>query len=338
MRKISFIIPVYNVSAYLKRCLDSIKPFYDDGNEIIIVNDGSTDSSDDIIKEFISSNKGCIYVYQDNAGLSAARNTGLNYATCNYVWFIDSDDYIDSSNKDVIYDAINHDYDTIVFGRIEEYENRAICVPRNICNVIYESGIEYFLDSIRVGSYRTNVWDKIIKRSVLTDNNIHFEEGLLYEDMFFVLQLFVFSRKTLVLPIYAYHYIKNNPYSITRTIRANDLDVLIFAKKANVFMHARVPINETNYEFQLLMFNWISSCVLNKYAVLSLRDNMAKNIFWKVMKDYYFRKSVIYCSKSGMLNRSTILAKILRVNPNLYRYILILLLNFRRCIIRYGRV
>lgn len=337
MRKISFIIPVYNVSAYLKRCLDSIKPFYDDGNEVIIVNDGSTDSSGCIIKEFISNNKNCISVYQDNAGLSAARNTGLKYATCDYVWFIDSDDYIDSSCIDLIYDAINQDYDTIVFGRIEECDNRAFCVPRNIGHAIYKSGIEYFVDSIRVGSYRTNVWDKIVKRSVLINNNIHFEEGLLYEDMFFVLQLLVFSRKTLVLPVYAYHYIKDNPYSITKTIRAKDLDVLLFAKKANVFMRAQSPINEKTYEFQLLMFNWISSCILNKYAALSLRNNFAKKIFGKVVKDYYFRKSVVCCAKSGRLNRSTILARILRVNPNLYRYILVLLLNVRRYITRYGR-
>ena len=94
MPKISVIIPVYNVEKYLRECLDSLLNQTFKDIEIICVNDGSTDGSLNILNEYASKDSRFIIINQNNQGLSAARNNGLNVAKGDYVAFLDSDDYI----------------------------------------------------------------------------------------------------------------------------------------------------------------------------------------------------------------------------------------------------
>ena len=97
MAKISVVVPVYNVEKYLKECIDSIINQTLEDIEIICVNDGSTDSSLEILNNFAEQDNRIKVITQSNQGLSAARNTGIKYANGEYISFIDSDDYIDTS-------------------------------------------------------------------------------------------------------------------------------------------------------------------------------------------------------------------------------------------------
>ena len=94
MPKVSVIVPVYNMEKYLSRCLTSLINQTIDNLEIIVVNDGSTDKSDEIIKEYKKANNNIRYVTKENGGLSSARNFGLLYATGEYIAFLDSDDLL----------------------------------------------------------------------------------------------------------------------------------------------------------------------------------------------------------------------------------------------------
>ena len=161
---ISIILPVYNVDRYLGRCLNSIQPYIDAGHQIIIVNDGSTDDSQEIIDSFCLSNPNVISVRQDNKGLSAARNKGLQYASGSYVWFIDSDDYVSDITSN-LQSLLASSPDILVFGRVEEYNSWKVQIPCNIEDIHYNIGKDYLKASIDTGSFRTNVWDKIFKKS-----------------------------------------------------------------------------------------------------------------------------------------------------------------------------
>ena len=97
MPKVSVIVPVYNVEKYITKCLTSLINQTLDDIEIIIVNDGSTDNSEQIVKQFKRSHNNIIYVTKENGGLSSARNFGLIYATGEYIAFLDSDDYVDNT-------------------------------------------------------------------------------------------------------------------------------------------------------------------------------------------------------------------------------------------------
>ncbi len=113
---LSIIVPAYNVEEYIDDCIKSIKNQVTKYSiEIIIVNDGSTDSTDDIIKRI--DDERIIYIIQENKGLSAARNAGLNHATGRYVLFVDSDDILETSSIDMLMnEAANNNADIVVGG------------------------------------------------------------------------------------------------------------------------------------------------------------------------------------------------------------------------------
>ena len=114
---ISIIIPIYNVEKYLNRCLDSVMKQSFQDIEIILVNDGSTDNSDNIIKSYLFDER-IKYIYQKNKGLSEARNTGLNIASGEYVLFLDSDDSIEPNTCYELSQVIERfEVDIVVFGR-----------------------------------------------------------------------------------------------------------------------------------------------------------------------------------------------------------------------------
>ena len=147
MKKISFILPIYNVSSYLQTCLDSILPFIKNGHQMILVNDGSTDDSLSIIQRFIQTNEGLdiIYVERKNGGLSAARNSGLEKANGEYVWFIDTDDRLDNTAIQILKsDVLEQEVDLIVFGRLEEFSNKSVDIPKHLKYKEYNNGIQYF--------------------------------------------------------------------------------------------------------------------------------------------------------------------------------------------------
>ncbi|MCR5506573.1 MAG: glycosyltransferase, partial [bacterium] len=116
MKKISVIIPVYNVELYLSQCLESIINQTYKNLEIILVNDGSKDSSIDICKAYVKKDKRIKYIYQKNMGLSASRNTGIKNATGDYIHFIDSDDYIPLDYYEKMISALGNSDADIVCG------------------------------------------------------------------------------------------------------------------------------------------------------------------------------------------------------------------------------
>ena len=114
--KLTIIIPIYNVEPYIKRCLMSCilqDSSLGEEYEIICVNDGTKDKSAEIAKEIALSYNGVVVIDQENGGLSSARNTGLSYARGEYVWFVDSDDYIEENCLPRILSYLNEDLDIL---------------------------------------------------------------------------------------------------------------------------------------------------------------------------------------------------------------------------------
>lgn len=335
--RLSVIIPVYNVEKFLLKCLKSIEPIIDLGHEVIIVNDGSSDNSKLIIKSFIEEHPSVKYIFQANLGLSGARNTGLQAATGEYIWFIDSDDYIEEKETRKLIDNINNsDSDIIVFGRVEEYQSYNISIPINKTYKEYPTGCDYFLSAIRDSTFRTNVWDKVFKKTLIDSHQLKFEEGLLYEDMFFCLQAFMYAKTITVLPCFPYHYVKYNNNSITNLVRTKDLDVIEFVCRAYYFMEENsFSITVDTKEFQMLIFNWVSSCIMNKYAYLSLKEPEAKYIFDKVRNNVYFKYTLSYCSRKNVGIRRKVFANLLICSPILYKIILHIALTAKNFRIKY---
>lgn len=180
MPKVSVIVPVYNVEKYITKCLNSLINQTLDDLEIIVVNDGSKDGSEEIIKEFKKSHKNIIYVKKENGGLSSARNFGLLYATGEYIAFLDSDDYVDRTLYQKMYEkakATNSDYVECDFYWMYPDHQK------------HDIGYRYKDKKEMFAKARVVAWNKLIKRGLITDNKLQFPEGLYYEDIEFFYKL-----------------------------------------------------------------------------------------------------------------------------------------------------
>jgi len=187
MPKVSVIVPVYNVENYVEKCLKSLVNQTLQDIEIIVVNDGSTDDSEKIIKEFIKIHGEKIkYVTKENGGLSDARNYGMKFASGEYIAFLDSDDYVDITLYEKMYNkAIEEHCDYVECNFIWKYDNKEV---KDIGNV-YKNKHEM------LATARVVAWNKLIKRSLLSELNIEFPKGLRYEDVEFFYKLLPYIKK-----------------------------------------------------------------------------------------------------------------------------------------------
>ncbi|WP_446470092.1 glycosyltransferase family 2 protein [Xenorhabdus stockiae] len=213
--KISVIIPVYNVEKYIEKCIHSIKNQSYDNFEAIIINDGSTDKSIEKITALISQDSRFKIIEQKNAGLSAARNKGLEHATGEYISFVDSDDYIDKNFlKDMMNKIIQTDSDICVCDvqTVDENEKKIKYLRQHLNSENAPLEIyPIYLESVIVLPIACN---KLYKKKFF--KKIKFPIGRYFEDIAIMHQI-IFSAKKICYvnkPLYNYLIRKN---SITQT-------------------------------------------------------------------------------------------------------------------------
>ncbi len=193
--KVSIVIPVYNVEKYLKECVDSVINQSYANLEIILVDDGATDSSGDMCDKYADIDPRIRVIHRENGGLSAARNTGLDAATGEYIYFLDSDDYIEKDTVSSLVETFESENADVVF--FDAYVFYTDCEPDDKM-YSYSRKKRYFtlngkdalgrlLDN---DEYRTAVPLTFIKTNYLRSNNIRFYEGILHEDELFTFLVF----------------------------------------------------------------------------------------------------------------------------------------------------
>lgn len=198
MPEVSVIVPVYNVEKYLERCLNSLVNQTLQNIEIIIVNDGTKDNSEEIIKKFIEKYpQKIVYLKKENGGLSDARNYGMPYAKGEYIAFLDSDDYVEKDIYKEMYElAKKENSDMVECDFLWEYPNKI----REDIGQTY-NGKKEMLEKVRVVA-----WNKLIRRSILEETKIQFPKGLRYEDVEFTYKLIPYLEKVSFLKKLYIHY------------------------------------------------------------------------------------------------------------------------------------
>lgn len=212
MPKVSVIIPIYNVEKYLRQCLDSViaQDFTD--WEMILVDDGSTDGSGIIADEYAADER--IYlIHQKNLGSGAARNTGLREAHGEYVYFLDSDDYIDKELLKTCIESLEKtSNDMAVFNfRTEDedgvYIETSKIQPKNIIIREQKQLIDYYIKDFLSYDMAYCLWNKFYKRSIIDDNKIRFEENEnLAEDLCFNMEYAMYIKKVVCISDVLYTY------------------------------------------------------------------------------------------------------------------------------------
>lgn len=192
MVKVSVIVPVYNVEKYIDRCLNSLVNQTLDDIEIIVVNDGSPDNSQKIIDKYAKKYKFVKSFIKKNGGISSTRNFGIEKATGEYISFVDSDDYVDTSLLEKLYNkAKEKDFD------VAECDLKMVDDDGNLIKEVYPTLKEDIFTEESKKKYMinmyTSVWNKIYKKE-LFDNNVLFKEGVWFEDVEFLYKLVPFVK------------------------------------------------------------------------------------------------------------------------------------------------
>lgn len=225
--KFSVIIPVYNVEAYLRACLDSVlnQTFAD--WEAICVNDGSTDRSAVILEEYSSKDSRFKTIKQPNRGLSAARNTGLKAAAGEYVLFLDSDDWLEGNALEIVSESLT-DEDMLCFSgrRFFEKEGRYREADR-LQPQSYATGMDYYNDNALLSRDFAFVCVvlRAYKRDFLLGHQLWFKEGIFHEDNLFTPFACYYAGKVKVINECLYDYrVRSNSITTTGNVkRLHDL-------------------------------------------------------------------------------------------------------------------
>lgn len=206
--KYSIIIPVYNVEEYLDRCLKSILNQTYSNYEVIIVNDGSPDNSDNIIKSYEKEDKRFKEYKKVNGGLSDARNYGLKYATGDYLIFIDADDYIENNYLEKVNDVLerNKDIDVLKFKikLVDEGENLI-----RMENGLNKEGVTSFDELVKL-EFLEPAWSYVYKLSFWKENNFTYLKGMIHEDFGLTPEILMKANKIYYLNSYLYNYVQRN--------------------------------------------------------------------------------------------------------------------------------
>ena len=217
MAKVSVIVPVYNVEKYLKRCLDSLINQTLSDIDIICINDGSKDSSLQILEQYAQKDSRIVIYNQENSGLSVARNTGLEHASGEYIGFVDSDDWVDLDFYEKLYNsAKNNNADIAVSDFIIEHPNKKPKILKLKEEKIYTTPEDKFM--ICKVHREGCVWNKIYRTEFIHSINLKFVPKMYYEDRDFTIRSLYFSKKLVTTPNTYYRYFVN-PKSIVNKRR-----------------------------------------------------------------------------------------------------------------------
>ena len=225
--RFSFVVPIYNVEKYIARCIESlISQTYED-IEIVLIDDGSPDSSYKICEEY-QKKDARIFLYQkENGGLSDARNYGIERAHGDYVIFVDSDDYIDTECCEKLLPYTKNKPDIIRCNAMRVGEESGLMCPEPIDRDKIYSGIEYMKTMMSSRGMSMAAWLNVFRREFLAENALAFKKGILHEDEEFTPRAYLKAESIIDSGIPFYYYvIRENSIMTAKDKRKNARDIL----------------------------------------------------------------------------------------------------------------
>ena len=262
--KISVIVPCYNIESYLPRCIESILAQTYKNLEVILISDGSTDGTDEVIREYAKKDSRIIPIFKENSGVSDTRNRGLDIATGDYIGFVDGDDYIEPEM-----------YETLLKNAIENNADISHCGYQ----MVFPSRVDYYYNTgkkviqdnkkgirdIIVGDYvEPSPCIKIYRKNIV--NNLRMPPDIkINEDVIFNFYAFVNSQKSVYEDLPFYHYILRKGSAATSKINQNKLFDPVRVRK-EIFEYS---LKNLDNEIQSVVYSSYLNSIINLYRVVS---------------------------------------------------------------------
>lgn len=295
--KISIVIPVYNVEPFIERCLKSVAEQTYKDIEVIIVDDCSPDNSIAIAENFITT---CprkemfrFIHHKENGGLSTARNTGIKNATGDYIFFLDSDDYLPIDAINVLSKSCENGKADFVVGNytVKGTQRRT---PKLLLNDCILDTKERIQKAFKERLFFIMAWNKLIRRDFILSNNLFFEKGIIHEDDVWSFKT-AFAAEYVAIANYTTYYYCIQPDSITGIQSQRSLDCRLKVTKILYDL-----INSTDYLKE------------NRWAYLFLEES--KSLYFD--RILYFSKDSAFIKKAYLLFRATRNKSVLKATYN----------------------
>lgn len=207
MKKVSIIVPVYNIENFISGCIESLINQTYTNIEIILVDDGSTDGSAALCDEYAKKGSQIKVIHKQNGGLSSARNTGLSVAKGTYIMFVDGDDYLSLNAVELLVNLLSKsDTDFIQFDYLETESEYSQNIDRTVFNPVVISNTKAIFEKLYdIGGAAASACTKFYKKELF--NNLSFKEGIIHEDEYFTTYLLQNAKSVMYIPCKLYYYV-----------------------------------------------------------------------------------------------------------------------------------
>ncbi|MFR1065186.1 MAG: hypothetical protein DBY41_05425 [Clostridium sp.] len=281
-KKISVIVPIYNVEQYLDKCVESLVNQTYKNLEIILVDDGTKDKSGEMADLWSIKDERIKVIHKENGGLSDARNAGMKIATGEYITFVDSDDWInykmyailinnlEKYNADISVCAVKKVYKEDVVNEKQVVNKEEICVFTS------EEALENLLDE---GILKQTVWNKLYKREVI--DGIYFEFGKIHEDEFWTYQIFGKCEKIVYTVEQLYYYLQRSGSIMDKPFSMSRLDALEARNNRLNYIKQKFPKLEIKAKKSLFF-----SCLYQYQLMLKCEKIVEQRKYEQVIKKY----------------------------------------------------
>jgi len=293
---VSVVVPIYNVDEFLEECIESILSQQYKNIEVILVDDGSTDTCLEICNKYKMKDDRITVIHQANSGLSAARNAGLEIANGEYVTFIDSDDVVSTRMIEILLEIAEKNEADISCCGYQKFTKS--CPKSDRVNVFDQKRIEVISGAVMVAAMYSGqfvnsgfvAWNKLYKKKLFKDNNILYPIGKIYEDTYVTYKLFYYSAKVAIIDECLYYYrLRVNSIMANTQNKSVDLSLcknwVESALDAVVFFESK---NEQNLESLALNAFCVSTIVF--YGSLKKSNRSYKkyiyNSFFEIWNKY----------------------------------------------------
>jgi len=295
MTKVSIIIPVYNVEKYLEECLESVVNQTLREIEIIAINDGSTDSSLSILEKYELRYNNFKIINQDNKGISAARNAGLRACSGKYIYFLDSDDFIDINAMEYCYkEAEKYNLDILTFDskvfHDKDYKGEKSNESYTRFNKLDEkvmTGEDFYVYSNAKKAYKSTVWLNFYNTEYLKENNLYFYDGIVHEDEIYTLSSYLMAKRLKYIPKEFYN----------RRIRTDSVMTLPLSLK-------RI---EGNYTVAEEFYRLIK--------ILNLKEDTVRTIMLWI--NQFYRNAITFCDVLGLYDKRNFIKNKIKEKDNI---------------------
>ena len=300
---VSVVLPIYNVEKYLERCILSIVNQTYRNLEIILVDDGSPDRCPEICDAWARKDSRIKVVHKRNAGLGYARNTGIEHATGEYIFFFDSDDYVELDTVELCVDAaVLEKADIVCFGndvRLQTGELLFTRIPtppkmvyadQEIRNVAMPNVLAYCAGTGEDWNFAMSAWSAMYSMQTIKESDWRFvsEREIISEDIYSVLDFYQYVQKLVVVPRVLYHYI-TNPVSLSRVYRKDRYEKLKFLAERLTELSVEMGSEDILRERIFCIFLGLTLGVLKQIASVKMSIKEKREELLHILNDDYLQ-------------------------------------------------